>query len=46
VKHYATKKSGRYRCGEKECRRDFTVMTGTAMERSRENSKYCYQNWI
>ena len=34
VKHYATKKPGRYRCGEKECRRDFTVMTGTVMERS------------
>ena len=34
VKHYATKKPGRYRCGEKECRKDFTVMTGTVMERS------------
>jgi transposase-like protein len=34
LKHYATKKAGRYRCGEKECRRDFTVMTGTVMERS------------
>jgi transposase-like protein len=34
VKHYATKKIGRYRCGEKECRKDFTVMTGTVMERS------------
>jgi transposase-like protein len=34
LKRYATKKSGRYRCGEKECRRDFTVMTGTVMERS------------
>jgi transposase-like protein len=34
VKHYATKKPGRFRCGEKECRRDFTVMTGTVMERS------------
>ena len=34
LKHYATKKLGRYRCGEKECRRDFTVMTGTVMERS------------
>lgn len=33
-KHYKTKKPGRYRCGEKECRRDFTVMTGTVMERS------------
>ncbi len=34
LKHYATKKPGRYRCGEKECRRDFTVQTGTVMERS------------
>jgi transposase-like protein len=34
LKHYATKKPGRYRCGEKECRKDFTVMTGTVMERS------------
>jgi transposase-like protein len=34
LKHYATKKVGRYRCGEKECRKDFTVMTGTVMERS------------
>jgi transposase-like protein len=33
-KHYATKKAGRYRCGEKECRKDFTVTTGTVMERS------------
>jgi transposase-like protein len=32
VKHYATKKTGLYRCGG--CRRDFTVMTGTVMERS------------
>jgi transposase-like protein len=34
LKHYATKKAGRYRCGEKECRKDFTVMTGSVMERS------------
>jgi transposase-like protein len=34
VKHYATKKPGRYRCAEKECRRDFTIMTRTVMERS------------
>jgi transposase-like protein len=33
AKHYATKKVGRYRCGNKECRKDFTVMTGTVMER-------------
>jgi transposase-like protein len=34
LKHYATKKPGRYRCGEKECRKDFTVMTKSVMERS------------
>jgi transposase-like protein len=33
-KHYATKKIGRYRCGSSTCRKDFTVMTGTVMERS------------
>ena len=32
--HYATKKPGRYRCANKACRKDFTVMTGTVMERS------------
>jgi transposase-like protein len=31
---YKTKKSGWYRCAEKECRKDFTVTTGTVMERS------------
>jgi transposase-like protein len=34
AKYYATKKAGRYRCGNKSCRKDFTVMTGTIMERS------------
>jgi transposase-like protein len=34
AKHYATKKAGRYRCGAPECRKDFTVQTGTVMERS------------
>ena len=34
VKHYATKKLGRYRCAAPVCRKDFTVMTGTVMERS------------
>ena len=34
TKHYATKKLGRYRCGSSTCRKDFTVMTGTVMERS------------
>jgi transposase-like protein len=34
AKHYATKKAGVYRCGSATCRKDFTVMTGTVMERS------------
>jgi transposase-like protein len=34
TKHYATKKAGRYRCANKDCRKDFTVMTGSVMERS------------
>jgi transposase-like protein len=31
---YKTKKPGVYRCSEKTCRKDFTVMTGSVMERS------------
>jgi len=34
AKHYATTKVGVYRCGASTCRKDFTVMTGTVMERS------------
>ena len=34
TKHYATKKAGVYRCAAPTCRKDFTVMTGTVMERS------------
>jgi transposase-like protein len=34
LKHYATKKEGRYRCGEKECRKDYTVTTKSVMESS------------
>ncbi|MBI3699025.1 MAG: IS1595 family transposase [Afipia sp.] len=35
LKHYKNKsKAGVYRCGEKECRKDFTVMTKSVMERS------------
>src|SRR6202166_1921601 len=34
LKHYATKKVGRYRCGEPECRKDFTVQTKSILERS------------
>jgi transposase-like protein len=31
---YKTKREGWYRCAEKECRKDFSVTTGTVMERS------------
>jgi transposase-like protein len=31
---YATKRPGLYRCGSKECRKDFTVTVGTVYERS------------
>lgn len=31
---YKTKKAGVYRCAAPTCRKDFTVMTGTVMERS------------
>jgi len=34
LKHYDTKKPGRYRCGERECRKDFTVTTKSVMESS------------
>jgi transposase-like protein len=34
AKHYATKKPGLYRCAATGCRKDFTVMTGSVMERS------------
>jgi len=34
AKHYATKKVGVYRCAAPTCRKDFTVMTGSVMERS------------
>jgi transposase-like protein len=33
-KFYPTKIEGRYRCASKDCRKDFTVQTGTVMERS------------
>ena len=33
-RRYATKKEGRWRCGKPECRKDFTVTTGTVMESS------------
>jgi transposase-like protein len=34
LKSYATNKPGVYRCGEPECRKDFTVTTASVMERS------------
>lgn len=33
-RRYATKKEGRWRCGNPACRKDFTVTTGTVMESS------------
>src|ERR1043166_5975423 len=33
-KFYATSKPGRYRCARTGCRKDFTVQTGSVMERS------------
>lgn len=33
-RRYATKKDGRWRCGNPACRKDFTVTTGTVMEAS------------
>ena len=32
ARRYATKRFGRYRCGNPDCRKDYTVMTGTVME--------------
>ncbi len=34
VRRYATKRPGRWRCGNPECRKDYTVTTGTVMESS------------
>ncbi len=34
LKHYQTKKAGVYRCGEPECRKDYSVTTASVMERS------------
>jgi hypothetical protein len=31
---YSTKRPGRYRCGNPDCRKHFSVTTGTVMERS------------
>lgn len=33
-RRYATKRAGRYRCGNPECRKDYTATTGTVMESS------------
>jgi transposase-like protein len=32
---YTTKRTGKYRCAEKECRKDFTATVGTLFERSK-----------
>lgn len=34
VRRYATNKEGRWRCGNPDCRKDYTVTTGTVMESS------------
>jgi len=34
LKSYATKRTGVYRCGEPECRKDYSVTTASVMERS------------
>jgi transposase-like protein len=34
-RHYVTKRPGVYRCAEFQCRSDFSVTTGTVMERSK-----------
>lgn len=34
ARRYATKKEGRWRCGNPGCRKDYTVTTGTVMESS------------
>ncbi|HYD88420.1 MAG TPA: IS1595 family transposase [Vitreimonas sp.] len=39
---YVTKRAGRYRCGAKECRKDFSTTTGTAME----SSKIGLSKWL
>ncbi len=39
---YATKRAGRYRCGVKQCRKDFTTTTGTVME----SSKIGLSKWL
>jgi hypothetical protein len=39
---YATKKEGRWRCGNSECRKDFTVTTWTAVE----SSHIGLHNWL
>ena len=32
-RRYSTKRDGRFRCGNPECRKDYSVTTGTVMER-------------
>ena len=41
-KAYATKRPGKYRCAEKECRKDFTVKVGTVFE----DSKIPLHKWL
>jgi transposase-like protein len=41
-KAYTTKRPGKYRCAEKECRKDFTVKVGTVFE----DSKIPLHKWL
>ena len=41
AKAYPTKKAAVYRCADSTCRKDFTVMTGTVMERSHAKLTQC-----
>jgi transposase-like protein len=45
AKHYVTKRVGVYRCANPSCRKDFTVMTGTVMERSHIPLHKWLQGW-
>jgi transposase-like protein len=41
-RRYPTKREGRFRCGNPECRKDFTATTGTVME----SSKVALHKWL
>lgn len=41
-RRYPTKREGRFRCGNPDCRKDFTATTGTVME----SSKVALHKWL